>query len=103
MGAGGLNVRVRHGTGCGPSAVTTRDLKSILSHNNTEMREEIQGKMRIRPRRISTGQLKASQLVHFRPINPVIFRTPYFPIGMGYLILEAASRLDAFSGYPTRT
>jgi len=33
----------------------------------------------------------------------VFSRTPYSLIGMGYLILKAASRLDAFSGYPFRT
>ncbi len=58
---------------------------------------------RARPRRISTGQLHASQRFHLRPISPVFSRTPYSLIGMGYLILKAASRLDAFSGYPFRT
>src|SRR5699024_12816763 len=35
---------------------------------------------------------------HIRPINPVIYGAP-----QGELILKPASRLDAFSGYPSRT
>ena len=41
---------------------------------------------------------------HTRPIDVVVYDEPsdgYYT--MGYLILEWASRLDAFSGYPCRT
>ena len=53
---------------------------------------------------VSTGQLHPSRGFHVRPINHV------FCMGTtgsrrihGMLILEQASRLDAFSGYPFRT
>ena len=56
-------------------------------------------------RRISTGQLSAFMYthLHLRPINLVVFEVPYSLKGTGWLILETASRLDAFSGYPLRT
>ena len=54
------------------------------------------------PRPISTAKLNASRHLHTQPINLVVFKglTRYT---MGYLILESASRLDAFSVYPFRT
>ena len=57
----------------------------------------------LRPRPISTGQLNTSPCLHSQPINPVVFRGTYSHKGMGELILESASRLDAFSAYPFRT
>ena len=54
------------------------------------------------PRPISTGQLNALLRLHFRPINVVICHGPYQVDPVGELILEEASRLDAFSGYPVR-
>ena len=52
------------------------------------------------PRPISNSQLHT--LLHFHPcpINLVVFKGTYFLKGMGDLILEGASRLDAFSVYP---
>ena len=55
------------------------------------------------PRPISTGQLNTLPRLHSQPINPVVFRGSYSLKGMGKLILESASRLDAFSAYPFRT
>jgi hypothetical protein len=55
------------------------------------------------PRPISTGRLHTSQCFHPRPINPIVSRGPYPRKVVGDLILERASRLDAFSGYPFRT
>ena len=55
------------------------------------------------PRPISTGQLHALLHFHFRPINPVVYWGPYPVNPVGDLILKQASRLDAFSGYPSRT
>ena len=49
---------------------------------------------RARPRRISTGQLHASQRFHLRPISPVFSGTPYFPLGNGVSHLEG--------GFPLR-
>ena len=55
---------------------------------------------------ISTSQLIGPLPVfHFWPINPVVCwgptRTP--KVFCGDLILKMVSRLDAFSGYPSRT
>ncbi len=55
------------------------------------------------PRPISTGQLHTLRCFHFRPINPVVLLGALTHGGVGDLILERASRLDAFSGYPFRT
>src|SRR3954464_7285185 len=54
-------------------------------------------------RPISTGRLHTSPRFHLQPINPVVYRGPYTPKGVGELISRKASRLDAFSGYPDRT
>jgi len=56
------------------------------------------------PRSISTAQLQQLLAFHMRPINPVVYREPYLRrIGVGDLILELASRLDAFSAYRIQT
>ena len=57
----------------------------------------------VSPRPISTGQLHTLRCFHFRPINPVVLPGALTLYGVGVLILEQASRLDAFSGYPFRT
>ena len=54
------------------------------------------------PRPISTGQLNVLPRLHFRPINVVVYHGPYQVNPVGEFILEEASRLDAFSGYPFR-
>ena len=54
------------------------------------------------PRPISTRWLKTLLLLHLEPINLLVFQGSY-SLRMGYLILRAASRLDAFSVYPFRT
>ena len=54
------------------------------------------------PRTISTSQLHALLHFHLRPIYLILSKGPYLLL-MGYLILEGASRLDAFSVYPFRT
>ena len=61
------------------------------------------GKWGSSPRPISTGQLRILRCVHFRPIDPMIGGGPYPLEEVGDLILERASRLDAFSGYLFRT
>ena len=55
------------------------------------------------PRPISNSPLSTLLHLHSCPINLVVFKGSYFLKGMGYLILEGASRLDAFSVYPFRT
>src|ERR1700744_4445155 len=57
----------------------------------------------VSPRPISTGPLHPLQDFHVRPINPVVSREPYPLKVVGGLISKQASRLDAFSGYPSRT
>ena len=57
----------------------------------------------VSPRPISTSHLHPLQGFQFRPINPMICWGPYPLEGVRNLILEQASRLDAFSGYPFRT
>ena len=55
------------------------------------------------PRPISTAKLNILLCLHTQPINLVVYKGSYWLSAMGYLILEAASRLDAFSVYPFRT
>ena len=57
----------------------------------------------LNPQSISTGPLNVSLHFHFQPINQIVFLEFYLLIVMGKLILEGASRLDAFSVYPFRT
>ena len=52
---------------------------------------------RKRSRAISTARLYVT-IVHLQPINVVVYNDPH-----GNLILELASRLDAFSAYLNRT
>ena len=53
---------------------------------------------------VSTGRLHPSRGFHVRPINHVFcMGTTGTRRFHGMLILEQASRLDAFSGYPFRT
>ena len=58
--------------------------------------------MGLNPRTISTGQLKILLFFHLQPINLVVCKGSYY-IHMGKFILEGASRLYAFSGYPVHT
>ena len=55
------------------------------------------------PSALSTASLQPSPAFHVRPIHPVICRGPYPLDAVGNLIWAEASRLDAFSAYPTRT
>src|SRR6476661_10461794 len=57
----------------------------------------------VSPRPISTSQLHTLRCFHFWPINPVVYPGALPHLRVGVLILEQASRLDAFSGYPFRT
>jgi hypothetical protein len=55
------------------------------------------------PRPISTSLLNTLPCLHMRPINLIFFQGSYPLLEVGDLILEGASRLDAFSVYPGRT
>ena len=110
IGAGGLNFRVRNGNGCDPTAIATETFSVLVNEAAPqELHSEHEHPIRHRvhdvepsPRPISTGQLNMSPCVHFRPINVVFCHGPYPVIPVGDLILEQASHLDAFSGYPFR-
>ena len=55
------------------------------------------------PRFISIAQLNTLLHLHLQPIYQLVFLGFYLLIAMGKLILEGASRLDAFSVYPFPT
>ena len=76
----------------------------ILYHNifKTSYRSPWNSLLWSSPRTISTSQLHALLHFHLRPIYLILSKGPYLLL-MGYLILEGASRLDAFSVYPFRT
>ena len=103
IGAGVLNFRVRDGIGWIHAAMST-EKKIVTGIGDLEQRvsEELVQK-RLSPRPISTGQLNTLLRLHFQPINPVVFRGSYPHKEVGKLILESASRLDAFSAYPFHT
>src|SRR4051812_50197211 len=52
---------------------------------------------------VRTGRLRRSPALHCRPIDLVVFQEPSHPNRAGNLVLEGASRLDAFSAYPVPT
>ena len=58
----------------------------------------------VSPSPVSTGRLHPSRGFHLRPIKHVFHMRAAGPRrAQGILISEQASRLDAFSGYPSRT
>ena len=107
IGAGGLNFRVRNGNGCDPAAMAT-EICCQLGERRTRRSppEDSIASTNIivnpSPRPISTGRLNTLPCLHLRPINVVVFHGPYLVDPVGNLILERASRLDAFSAYPFR-
>ena len=130
IGAEALNCRVRYGIGCFHFAWSTRysGLKLYLSllseiFSNALLyqwillqysslltvfrydRSHKQGKTKIKLYEfISITRLNTSLCFHLWPINLVIFQEIlYEQAHKNCLILGLASRLDAFSGYPTRT
>ena len=107
IGAEKLSFRVRNGTGRFPLAMTAETLlrydpRPYLGNRTVDanIRNDCEWTS---PRPISTGQLHTLPCFHFRPINPVVYWGPYQVNPVGVLILERASRLDAFSGYHFRT
>lgn len=76
-----------------------------LARDGVVVSEQHSGREQLRtsPRPISTGQLHPLQGFHIRPINPVVYWEPYPLKEVGTFISKQASRLDAFSGYPSRT
>src|SRR6266511_1840264 len=105
IGAGGLNFRVRNGTGCFPSAMTTetaggssRGRKPPELHSE---REQVYGCQVL-------GLLVPVSFTHCCASTSGLSTQssswgPYQVDPVGDLILEQASRLYAFSAYPFRT
>ena len=96
-----LNFRVRDGNGCvhhaiaaDPRGSSKPDTSSLLMITLSNL-GQVLGLLVPPP-------LSTSLRLHSRPINLVVFEGPYLS-PMGGLILEGASRLDAFSAYPVRT
>ena len=106
VGAGGLNFRVRNGNGCDPSAIATEICCHSGGAERRPLPEDSIASTNIivnpSPRPISTGRLHTLPCFHLRPINVVVYHGPYQVYPVGNLILERASRLDAFSAYPFR-
>ena len=106
IGAERLNFRVRNGNGCLPAAMATEICCQRASPMKAPLPEELHSeherRCRSSPRPISTGRLNTLPCLHLRPINVVVWprALPGYPVGD--LILEQASRLDAFSAYPFR-
>ena len=103
IGATVLNGRVRDGIGCFTRAVTTRPRRTMLfsktvAYATIRWTDLSATGSNQAYRAISTGQLSASQRLHLRPIDVVVFHG-----SQGELVLRGASRLDAFSGYPVRS
>ena len=105
IGAGGLNFRVRYGTGCLPSAMATETLWS------SGMPETSRTTQRARATEVSCqvlGLLVPVSSTHCCASTSGLStrsssRGPYQVDPVGDLILERASRLYAFSAYPFRT
>jgi hypothetical protein len=118
IGAGGLNFRVRDGTGCFPSAMATETVVPDRSPSKrgthgtmfegasleqSSKNCDSEREQKSSPRPISTGQLHTLPCFHFRPINLLVCQGPYPVNPVGDLISRRASHLDAFSAYPFRT
>ena len=97
-----LNFRVRDGNGCVHHAIAARSSRDPSKPDTSSSTNVYSFQSWPSPRPISTAPLSTSLRLHSRPINLVVFEGPYLS-PMGGLILEGASRLDAFSAYPVRT
>ena len=117
IGAERLSFRVRNVTGRFPLAMAAETLSMFQSTTSTicccQIPDRTSGTTQWTQapwngvlsshRLISTSQLHALLRFHIWPINPVVWLGASHPEGYGSLILRPASRLDAFSGYPSRT
>src|SRR5215475_1928274 len=114
IGAGGLNFRVRDGTGCFPFAVAAGNGMGLsgrprggraVSRELHSGRGSPPGGAGVvagwlgwvpSPRPVSTGQLRPLRGLHFRPINPVVWLGALPPRGCGRPHLEAGFPLRCF-------
>ena len=115
IGAERLSFRVRNGTGRFPLAMAAETLLMFQSAQqkslscgsrpyieNHSVDASTKNGVLSSHRLISTSQLHVLPRFHIWPINPVVCWEP-LARRHGSLILRPASRLDAFSGYPSRT
>ena len=77
IGAGGLNFRVRNGTGCLPSAMATETMASARASGHPDELDSERERSKSSPRPISTGRLNTLPCLHLRPINLVVCEGPY--------------------------
>ena len=104
IGADGLNFRVRHGAGCDTAAISTKNpLLYLVPH-------ELQQLHRMQPQEGEKSldvlvPVSSTHLYAYTSGLSIRSSTGHLTsiAGIRYLILEAASHLDAFSGYPVRT
>ena len=105
IGAGGLNFRVRNGSGCFPFAVAAATLWSYgpgLGAGRVSRTAQWTRSMLAcselgvvpSPRPVSTGQLHPLRGFHFRPINPVVW--------LGALPTRGGGRPGLEAGFPLR-
>ena len=97
-----LNFRVRDGNGCVHHAIAARSSRNPSKPDTSSLLILTLSNLGQVLGLFSTAPLSTSLRLHSRPINLVVFEGPYLS-PMGGLILEGASRLDAFSAYPVRT
>ena len=121
IGAGSLSFRVRKGrSGRVPAAMTAATRSRAATpppRGGCGVRVSHSGRESPSPQRMERKDSVCVGLVgplvpvgftplrgvHVRSINPVVFGGPSHREGGGELVLKRASRLDAFSGYPSRT
>ena len=78
IGAGGLNGRVREGTGCTPTARVTNRLRGKNGWSIARTRErQLLRSTGDKPSTISTGWLKTLRSVHRPPIQLVVYQRSY--------------------------
>ena len=118
IGVSRLSFRVRNGTGRFPGAMTTATTIGLYCHV-CATRGVVLGNRRADASMSLPPTIRGCCLIGDRPLVPVSFTryrastsglsTPWSLGGLhqqmleGELVLKQASRLDAFSGYPSRT
>src|SRR6266480_6160307 len=111
IGAGGLSFRVRNVAGRFPSAVAAETVVNVSPRMGVLVQSctvdactpwwgHVCGQVLGLLVPVGSNLLLG---FHVRPINPVVWLGALTLDGVGDLILKQASRLDAFSGYPSRT
>jgi hypothetical protein len=90
-----------HPCGQTPQGGSSRDTGGVVGVSDTT--QWMRSMFVASPRPISTGQLEHLTVLPSPAYQPSRLLGALTLTGVGDLILEQASRLDAFSGYPFRT